>query len=52
MWQGCATMNWYYAAGVALVGLTIAIPIWAASRAGENLETVSAVRPAPEHRDD
>jgi hypothetical protein len=45
-------MNWYYAAGVTLICLTIAIPIWAASRAEESSETAPAVRTAPEHRDD
>ena len=45
-------MNWYYAAGVALICLTIAIPIWAASRIEENLEIARAVAPAPEFLND
>jgi uncharacterized membrane protein len=31
-------MNWYYASGAALICLTIAIPIWTASRVEENLD--------------
>lgn len=44
-------MNWYYAAGVALICLTIAIPIWAASTVDEDLEVAPAVLPAPERLD-
>jgi hypothetical protein len=47
-----ATMNWYYATGVTLTCLTIAIPIWAASRADENSETVPATLQPPEQLDD
>jgi hypothetical protein len=45
-------MNWYYAAGVALICLTIAIPIWAASRVEEDLETAPAILPTLEQLDD
>lgn len=40
-------MNWYFAAGIALIGLTIAIPIWAAFTVDEE-QAVAAVPPAPE----
>jgi hypothetical protein len=44
-------MNWYDAAGVALIGLTIAFPIWAALKIEKDLETVPAVLLASEHLD-
>lgn len=45
-------MNWYYAANVPLICLTIALPIWAASTVNDDLEFAPAVPPAPEHRND
>jgi hypothetical protein len=44
-------MNWYDAAGIALIGLTIAFPIWAASKIENDLENAPAVLLASEHLD-
>jgi hypothetical protein len=44
-------MNRYDAAGIALICLTIASPIWAASKTKKNFEIAPAVLLASEHLD-